>query len=115
MRPCSAVRKERCRERLGGKHEHRNRPVSDRAKLGHVSAEGSIGQERRCRDNIPLLSLRLDLSVPQPSPDPLVVYICDVAILAVFKRAKGVTGDQKVRVICAYNQLSNFGAVSLHN
>ncbi len=49
--------------------------------------------------NIPLLSLRLDLSVPQPSPDPLVVYICDVAILAVFKRAKGVTGDQKVRVI----------------
>jgi len=49
--------------------------------------------------NIPLLSLRIDLSVPQPAPDPIVVYICDVAILAVFKRAAGVTGDQKVRVI----------------
>jgi uncharacterized membrane protein len=49
--------------------------------------------------DIPLMSLRLDLLVPQPAPDPLVVYICDVAILAVFKRAKGVTGDQKVHVV----------------
>lgn len=49
--------------------------------------------------NIPLLSLCLDLFVPQPAPNPIIVYICDVAILAVFKRAKGVTGDQKVHVV----------------
>src|SRR5271170_2194605 len=49
--------------------------------------------------NIPLQSLRLELLVQQPAPDPITVYICDVAILAVFKRAKGVTGDQRVRVI----------------
>jgi len=55
--------------------------------------------------DIPLLSLRLNLFVPQPAPDPIVVYICDVAILAVFKRAKGVTGDQKARVIV---RTSNF-------
>lgn len=48
--------------------------------------------------NIPLRSLRLNLLVPQPAPDPIIVYICDVAIAAVFKRPRGVTGDQKVRV-----------------
>jgi hypothetical protein len=49
--------------------------------------------------DIPLRSLRLELFVPQPAPDPITVYICDVAISAVFRRAKGVTGDQRVHVI----------------
>ena len=48
--------------------------------------------------NIPLRSLRLNLLVPQPARDPMIVYICDVTITAVFKRPRGVTGDQKVRV-----------------
>ena len=48
--------------------------------------------------NIPLRSLRLNLLVPQPACDPIIVYICDVTIAAVFKRSRGVTGDQKVRV-----------------
>ncbi len=48
--------------------------------------------------NMPLRSLRLNLLVPQPARNPIVVYICDVTITAVFKRPRGVTGDQKVRV-----------------
>jgi hypothetical protein len=48
--------------------------------------------------NIPLELLRLNLFVAQPAFDPVVVYICDVAIVALFRRAKGVTGDQRVRV-----------------
>jgi hypothetical protein len=48
--------------------------------------------------NIPLRSLRLNVLVPQPARDPIIVYICDVTIAAVFKRPRGVTGDQKVRV-----------------
>jgi len=48
--------------------------------------------------NIPLRSLRLNLLVSQPARDPIIVYICDVAITAVFKRSSGVTGEKKVRV-----------------
>jgi hypothetical protein len=48
--------------------------------------------------NVPLRSLRLELLVPQPAPTTVMVPICDVAISALFKRAKGVTGDQNLHV-----------------
>ena len=46
----------------------------------------------------PLLSLKLNLNVEQPAPDPITAYIEDVVIRATFERKSGTTGELKERV-----------------